>query len=80
MYQNSGGHPDLRPIPHVFGAVIDAWSKANDEEATAEHAETLLDKMEELFLHTSNPKEKLTNVAYNLGELIQEVTTIKILV
>ena len=53
-----------------YGAVIDAWAKADNEYATAEHAESYLDKMEELFLHrkSPNPKEMLSNVAYNLGE------------
>lgn len=51
-----------------FGAVIDAWSKADEEYDTAEYAEAVLDRMETYFLHEKlNEKFKLSNVAYNLG-------------
>lgn len=48
--------------------MIDAWSKADIEHETAEKAELLLNRMEELFLHrrSSNPRETLSNIAYNL--------------
>eukprot|EP00571_Detonula_confervacea_P012954 CAMPEP_0172306034 /NCGR_PEP_ID=MMETSP1058-20130122/7195_1 /TAXON_ID=83371 /ORGANISM="Detonula confervacea, Strain CCMP 353" /LENGTH=1003 /DNA_ID=CAMNT_0013017805 /DNA_START=37 /DNA_END=3045 /DNA_ORIENTATION=- len=62
------GYVELRPNPMCFGTVINAWAKADEEHATAEHAESLLDRMEELFLkrRSSNPKEMLRNVPYNL--------------
>jgi len=58
---------ELRPNPKCFGTVIDAWSKADDRYQTAESAELVLNRMEELFLHSNsgNPKEMLSNVAYN---------------
>ena len=50
--------------------MIDAWSKADGRYETAENAEQVLLRMEELFLHrnSSNPKEMLSTVAYNMGE------------
>jgi hypothetical protein len=53
-----------------FGTVIDAWSKADDKYQTAENAESVLMQMEDLFLHSesNNPKEMLSNIAYNSGE------------
>jgi pentatricopeptide repeat protein len=53
-----------------FGAVIDAWSKADDKYETAEKAEAVLNRMESVFLHSksNNPREQLGNIAYNSGE------------
>ncbi len=50
--------------------MIDAWCKADDKYESAEQAELVLDWMEDLFLHrtSSNPKEMLSVVAYNMGE------------
>ena len=69
LYEKQG-YPDLEPNPVVFGAAIDAWAKADDKPQSAEHAESLLDRMEELFLkkRSSNRREMLTNIPYNLGE------------
>jgi len=55
-----------------YGTVINAWSKADDRHETAEHAEKLLYRMEEMFLNkkSSNPREMLSNIAYNLGESV----------
>lgn len=63
----STGYAELRPNVLLFGVVIDAWAKANEEVESAEHAEGLLDEAEKLFLHThsSNPKERLSNIVYN---------------
>lgn len=51
--------------------MIDSWSKANDQYQTAENAESVLNRMEDVFLHnkSNNPKEMLSNIAYNSGEL-----------
>jgi hypothetical protein len=53
-----------------FGSVIDAWSKADDQYQTAEIAESVLNRLEDVFLHnkSNNPKEMLSNIAYNSGE------------
>ncbi|KAL3763328.1 hypothetical protein ACHAW5_007720 [Stephanodiscus triporus] len=74
------GYVELRPNPKFsfsrlalmadqkcFGTVIDAWSKADDKYQTAEKAESVLEQMEVLFLHSesNNPKEMLSNIAYN---------------
>ena len=50
--------------------MIDAWCKADDRYKSAEQAELVLEWMEDLFLHrtSSNPKEMLSVVAYNMGE------------
>lgn len=50
--------------------MIDAWCKADDLYESANQAESVLDLMEDLFLHrtSSNPKEMLSAVAYNMGE------------
>ncbi len=50
--------------------MIDAWSKADDKYETAEKAEAVLIRMESVFLHSksNNPKEVLSNIAYNSGE------------
>ena len=63
----STGYAELRPNVLLFGVVIDAWAKANEEEQSAEHAERLLDEAEKLFLrsHSSNPNERLSNIVYN---------------
>lgn len=66
LYESTG-YAELRPNLLLYGAVIDAWARANDEQESAEHAEGLLDEVEELFLHShaSNPKERLSNIVYN---------------
>ncbi|KAL7454226.1 hypothetical protein ACHAWC_005850, partial [Mediolabrus comicus] len=63
----STGYSELKPNLLLFGAVIDAWARAIEEEESAEHAEGLLDEVEKLFLHShsSNPKERLSNIVYN---------------
>lgn len=50
--------------------MIDAWCKADDRYESAEQAGKVLLWMEDLFLHrkSSNPKEMLSVVAYNMGE------------
>lgn len=54
-----------------FGAVINAWSKADQEYTSAEHAEAVLDQMENYFFHEQKDKRfMLSNVAYNLGEFL----------
>ena len=55
-------------ITQCFGAVINAWSNADNEYGTAEHAESFLGRMEDLFLNrkSSNPREMLSVIAYNL--------------
>ena len=71
LYENNSvgrdAHSQLRPVPHLFGAVIDAWAKAGHERGSAERAEALLGRMEELFLGTENQRERLINVPYNSG-------------
>ena len=63
-------HDKIYTIQQCFGAVIDAWAKADDRYKSAEHAESLLYRMEELFLDkkSNNPRENLTAIAYNLGK------------
>ena len=52
----------------VFGAVIDSWSKADQEYSSAEHAEAVLTRMETYFLREQKDRKfMLSNVAYNLG-------------
>lgn len=49
--------------------MINAWSKADTEYSSAEHAETALDRMETYFLREQKDRNfMLSNVAYNLGE------------
>lgn len=49
--------------------MIDAWSKADKEYSSAEHAEAVLDKMETYFLNEKSDRDyMLSNVAYNLSE------------
>lgn len=51
-----------------FGAVIDAWSKADEGYDSADNAEGVLDRMETYFLHEKlNKRFMLSNIAYNLG-------------
>jgi len=66
LYKTTG-YTELRPNVLLFGAVIDAWARANNEQESAEHAEGLLDEAEKLFLNSqsSNPKERLSNIVYN---------------
>ena len=47
-----------------FGVAIDAWAKADDKISSANHAEGLLMRMEELFLpvSTKNRGQMLSNV------------------
>lgn len=51
-----------------FGVAIDAWAKADDKISSANHAEGLLMRMEELFLPvaTNNRRDMLSNVPYNI--------------
>jgi len=66
FYETSGSD-HLRPRPECFGAVINAWSKADQEYTSAEHAEAVLDQMENYFLNEQKDKRfMLSNVAYNL--------------
>lgn len=66
LYKTTG-YTELRPNILLFGAVIDAWARANNEQESAEHAEGLLDEAEKLFLNSnsSDPKERLSNIVYN---------------
>jgi len=66
LYESTG-YAELRPNVLLFGSLIDAYAKANEEEESAEHAERLLDEAENLFIHShsSNPNERLSNIVYN---------------
>lgn len=55
-------------LKKCFGAVIDAWSKSDEEYSSAEHAEMVLNKMETYFVNDQKDKHlMLSNIAYNLG-------------
>ena len=67
MLYESTGFAELRPNVLLFGAVIDAWAKANEEQSSAEHAEELLEEAERLFLYSqsTDANERLSNIVYN---------------
>ena len=62
--------PALTTLVQCFGAAINAWAKADNQYASAERAEALLDRLDDLFLarRTATGRERLSNIPYNVGE------------
>jgi pentatricopeptide repeat protein len=63
MYER--GHHHLRPNHQCFVVVLGAWAKHGTDDSIA-RAQTILSRMEDLFLETNEPQYRMNAYGYNL--------------